>query len=113
MTASDDKHLADTLPCLASTSKLERSYSTAGRTQSHADQHLKNTEPLRFAHTVSPIALWRSETRGHVMGGKKRNADAPGKATINGSLNSLLATVEAIFNLGMLGRNDTSAAPMS
>lgn len=26
---------------------------------------------------------------------------------------SLLATVEAIFNLGTLGRNDTSAAPMS
>ena len=26
---------------------------------------------------------------------------------------SLLATVEAIFNLGTLGRNDTSATPMS
>lgn len=26
---------------------------------------------------------------------------------------SLLATLEAIFNLGTLGRNDTSAAPMS
>jgi hypothetical protein len=26
---------------------------------------------------------------------------------------SILATVEAIFNLGTLGRNDTSAAPMS
>ena len=48
----DDKPLADTLPCLASTSKLERSYSPAGRTQRHADQHLKNSEPLRFAHTV-------------------------------------------------------------
>jgi hypothetical protein len=47
------------------------------------------------------------------VGGKKRNADAPGKATINCSLNSLLATVEAIFNLGTLGRNDTSAAAMS
>ena len=47
------------------------------------------------------------------MGGKKRNADAPGKATINCSLNSLLATVEAIFNLGTPGRNDTSATPMS
>ena len=47
------------------------------------------------------------------MGGKKRNADAPGKATINCSLNSLLATVEAIFNLGTLRRNDTSATPMS
>ena len=32
------------------------------------------------------------------MGGKKGNADAPGKATISCSLNSLLATVEAIFN---------------
>ena len=47
------------------------------------------------------------------MGGKKRNADAPGKAKINCSLNSLLATVEAIFKLGTLGRNDTSATPMS
>ena len=47
------------------------------------------------------------------MGGKKRNAAAPGKATINCSLNSLLATVEAIFNLDTLGRNDTSATPMS
>jgi hypothetical protein len=28
-------------------------------------------------------------------------------------LASLLATVEAIFNLGTLGRNDTSATPMS
>ena len=44
------------------------------------------------------------------MGGKKRNADAQGKATINCSLNSLLATVEAIFNLGTLGRNDTSVS---
>ena len=26
---------------------------------------------------------------------------------------SLLATVEAIFNMGTLGRNDTSATPMS
>jgi hypothetical protein len=26
---------------------------------------------------------------------------------------SLLATVEAIFNLGTFGRNDTSATPMS
>ena len=26
---------------------------------------------------------------------------------------SLLATVEAIFNLGTLGRNDTAASPMS
>jgi hypothetical protein len=26
---------------------------------------------------------------------------------------SILATVEAIFNLGTLGRNDTSATPMS
>jgi hypothetical protein len=26
---------------------------------------------------------------------------------------SLLATVKAIFNLGTLGRNDTSATPMS
>jgi hypothetical protein len=49
----------------------------------------------------------------HVMGGKKRNADAPGKATINCSLNSLLATVKAIFSLSTLGRNDTSAIPMS
>ena len=45
------------------------------------------------------------------MSGKKRNADVPGKATINCSLNSLLATVEAIFDLGTLGRNDT-ATPM-
>jgi hypothetical protein len=52
MAASDDKHLADTLPCLAGTSKLERSYSTVGRTERHADQHLKNSEPVRFAHTV-------------------------------------------------------------
>jgi hypothetical protein len=33
MAASEDKHLADTLPCLASTSKLDRGYSAAGRTQ--------------------------------------------------------------------------------
>ena len=47
------------------------------------------------------------------MDGKKRNADAPGKATINCSLNALLAIVEAIFNLNTVGRNDTSATPMS
>jgi hypothetical protein len=47
------------------------------------------------------------------MGRKKRNADARCKATINCSPNSRLATVEAIFNLGTLGRNDTSATPMS
>jgi hypothetical protein len=50
-----------------------------------------------------------AKKRGHVMSGKKRNADAPGKATINCSLNSLLATAEAIFNRGTLRRNDTSA----
>src|SRR5450631_369481 len=43
MAASDDEHQADTLPCLVSTSKLERSYSTAGGTQRHADQHFKTT----------------------------------------------------------------------
>src|SRR5712692_10593829 len=42
---------------------------------------------------------------------EKRNADASDKAMINCSLNSLLATVEAIFNLGTLGRNGTFATP--
>ena len=36
-----------------------------------------------------------------------------GVSNVEYSHYSLLATVEAIFNLGTLGRNDTSAAPMS
>ncbi len=46
------------------------------------------------------------------MGGKKRNANAPGQATIKFSLNALLETVGTLFNLGTLGRNDTSTTPM-
>ena len=37
----------------------------------------------------------------------------PQGAPLTRSHYSLLATVEAIFNLGTLGRNDTSATPMS
>ena len=42
---------------------------------------------------------------------RHRKRQRPEEATY--SHYSLLATVEAIFNLGTLGRNDTSAAPMS
>jgi hypothetical protein len=43
-----------------------------------------------------------------------RPTDGPKLDTLNQySHYSLLATVEAIFNLGTLGRNDTSATPMS
>jgi len=48
---------------------------------------------------------------GHVLG------DLPPRvqyvSNVEYSHYSLLATVEAIFNLGTLGRNDTSASPMS
>ena len=44
----------------------------------------------------------------------RRDAEREAAATaVQYSHYSLLATVEAIFNLGTLGRNDTSATPMS
>ena len=40
--------------------------------------------------------------------------DAMGRVVLRKTVRrELLATVEAIFNLGTLGRNDTSATPMS
>jgi len=41
------------------------------------------------------------------------NSAADATRWVQYSHSSLLATVEAIFNLGTLGRNDTSATPMS
>jgi hypothetical protein len=66
------------------------------------------------------LAEHRRTNASVVVGGRRilpeesfSNSAADATRWVQYSHYSLLATVEAIFNLGTLGRNDTSATPMS
>ena len=62
------------------------------------------------------VTMRRQMVRKHVPASGRQitsNSSADATRWVQYSHYSLLATVEAIFNLGTFGRNDTSATPMS
>lgn len=63
---------------------------------------------LAIQNRGTPIAITTSPIKQITS-----NSAADATRWVQYSHYSLLATVEAIFNLGTLGRNDTSATPMS
>jgi len=68
----------------------------------------------RVLHTIRIVILiLKQERRRRLVTQITSNSAADATRWVQYSHYSLLATVEAIFNLGTLGRNDTSATPMS
>ena len=68
----------------------------------------------RVLHTIRIVILiLKQECRRRLVTQITSNSAADSTRWVQYSHYSLLATVEGIFNLGTLGRNDTSATPMS
>ena len=73
----------------------------------------KEPWPSEIRCSVADIGVSSNVMRQMTLALRQRDSAVDATRWVQYSDYSLLATVEAIFNLGTLGRNDTSATPMS